>query len=165
MGIKIEEDRRVLSHSGGVSGFTARNVVYPDDNAAVLVLTNSESEASKQIVKKIEPVLFLEQDKNMEERLALARKIFDDLQHRRLDRSLLTANCNDYFNQQAIEDFADSLSPLGVPEEFIQSSHSKRGGMGSRSYTAKFHNGKALLIVIRDMPNGKIEQFQVWESE
>jgi hypothetical protein len=70
----MEQDRRILSHGGEVSGFVAQNVVYPDDQAAVVVLTNLDASASAgQIAKKIEPLLFPEQDKNMAERLALAR--------------------------------------------------------------------------------------------
>lgn len=164
--VGMEQDRRILSHGGEVSGFVAQNVVYPDDQAAVVVLTNLDASASAgQIAKKIEPLLFPEQDKNMAERLALARKIFEGLQHGRIDRSLLTANCSGYFSGQAIRDFADSLGPLGAPEEFNQTSHSDRGGMGFRAYQVKFHSGKAVRITVRDMPDGKIEQYQIMAAE
>jgi D-alanyl-D-alanine carboxypeptidase len=164
--IALEQDRRVLSHGGEVSGFVAQNTIYPDDRAAIVVLTNLDaSSAAGQIAKKIERVLFPEQDKDMEERLLLVRQIFDGMQHGRLDRSLLTANCNDYFSEQAVKDFADSLGPLGEPEEFTQTSHSKRGGMGFRAYTVKFKNRKAARITMRDMPDGRIEQYQVMASE
>ena len=164
--VGMEQDRRILSHGGEVSGFVAQNVIYPDDQAAVVVLTNLDaSAAAGQIAKKIEPLLFPEQDKNMAERLGLARKIFEGLQHGRIDRSLLTANCSDYFTGQAIRDFAESLGPLGAPEEFNQTSHSDRGGMGFRAYLVKFHSGKAVRITVRDMPDGKIEQYQIMAAE
>lgn len=164
--VGMEQDRRILSHGGEVSGFVAQNVVYPDDQAAVAVLTNLDaSAAASQIAKKIEPLLFPEQDKNMAERLALTRKIFDGLQQGRIDRSLLTANCSVYFSGQAIRDFADSLGPLGPPEELKRTSHSDRGGMGFRAYQVKFHSGKALRITVRDMPDGKIEQYQIMAAE
>ena len=164
--VGMEQDRRILSHGGEVSGFVAQNVVYPDDQAAVVVLTNLDaSAAASQIAKKIEPLVFPEQDKNMAERLALARKIFEGLQRGRIDRSLLTANCSGYFSGQAIRDFADSLGPLGAPEEFKQTSHSDRGGMGFRAYQVKFHSGKAVRITVRDMPDGKIEQYQIMATE
>jgi D-alanyl-D-alanine carboxypeptidase len=168
LGVSVEmrQDRRVLSHGGEVSGFVAQNVVYPDDHAAVVVLTNLDASfAAGQIAEKIRSILFPERDKNKEERLVLARRIFDDLQHGRINRSLFTSNCNYYFSEQAIKDFADSLGPLGAPEQFVQESHSQRGGMGFRSYGAKFQNGKAVRITLRDMPDGKIEQYQVMASE
>lgn len=162
VGVTMEQGRRVLSHGGEVSGFVAQNYIYPDDREAVVVMTNLDaSAAAGQIVKKIEPVIFSKQDENTEERRALARKIFDGLQHGRIDRSLFTANCSHYFSGQAVKDFADSLGPLGPPEEFIQASSSKRGGMGFRSYSVKFRGGKAVRITVRDLPDGKIEQFQV----
>lgn len=166
MRVEMEQDRRALSHGGEVSGFLTQNVVYPDDHAAVIVLTNLDaSAAAGQIAGNIESVLFPERDKNKAERLALAREIFDGLQQGRLDRPLFTANCNDYFSEQAIKDFADSLAPLGAPEEFTQTSHSKRGGMGFRAYKVKFHNGKAARIIMYETQDGRIEQYQVMASE
>jgi D-alanyl-D-alanine carboxypeptidase len=166
IGVAMEQDRRALSHGGEVSGFVADNVIYPDDRAAVVVLTNLDaSTGAEQIAKKIKPILFPDQDRNMEERLALVRGIFSGLQLGQMDRALFTANCNAYFGEQAIRDFATSLGPLGVPEEFTQASHSLRGGMGFRSYAVRFKGGKSVRITMRDMPDGKIEQYQIMASE
>ncbi len=166
IGVRMEQDRRVLAHGGEVSGFVADNVVYPDDRAAVVVLTNLDaSTAAGQITKKIVPVLFPAQDKDMEGRLQLARKVFESLQRGSIDRALFTDNCNSYFTDQAIKDFADSLGPRGAPEEFKQAAHSLRGGMGFRAYTVKFKGGKAIRITLRDMPDGKIEQYQIMAAE
>ncbi len=166
IGVTMEQNRRILSHGGEVSGFVARNVIYPDDRAAIVVLTNLDaSSGAEQIARKISPLLFPDQDKNMEERLGTVRKIFEGLQHGQIDRSIFTANCNDYFREQAISDFAASLGALGAPEEFTQASHSLRGGMGFRSYTVRFKGGKSVQITMRDMPDGKIEQYQVSASE
>jgi CubicO group peptidase (beta-lactamase class C family) len=166
IGVAMEQNRRALSHGGEVSGFVADNVIYPEDRAAVVVLTNLDaSTGAEQIAKQVRPILFPDQDKNMEERQTLVRKIFSGLQLGQIDRSLFTANCNAYFSEQAIHDFATSLDPLGVPEEFTQASHSIRGGMGFRSYTARFKGGKSVRITMRDMPDGKIEQYQIMPSE
>jgi D-alanyl-D-alanine carboxypeptidase len=164
--VAMEQGRRILSHGGEVSGFVAYNAVYPDDRAAIVVLTNLDASGSAaQIARKIRPMLFPEQDKAMDERLTLVRKVFSDLQRGRIDRSRLTDNCNHYFDAQAISDFAASLGPLGVPEEFSQSSHSLRGGMGFRAYSVRFKNGKSVRIIMRDMPDGKIEQYQIGAAE
>jgi len=166
MNVAMEQGRRVLSHGGEVSGFVAQNTVFPDDRAAIVVLTNLDATVSaERIERKIRQVIFPDQDKSLGERLALVRRILSDLQRGQIDRSLFTDNCNHYFDAQAINDFAASLSPLGTPEEFTQSSHGQRGGMGFRAYAVRFKNGKSVRIIMRDMPDGKIEQYQIGAAE
>src|SRR5581483_4685704 len=41
--VGLSDGRRVITHGGEVSGFTATNTVYPDDRAAVVVLTNQDA--------------------------------------------------------------------------------------------------------------------------
>ncbi|HYX20967.1 MAG TPA: serine hydrolase, partial [Thermoanaerobaculia bacterium] len=80
------------------------------------------------------------------------------------DRSELTANCGFYFSEQAVKDFAASLAPLGAPSSVTQQSTSERGGMRFRLFEVKFPS-KTLAIWERDMPDGKIEQFEVMGSD
>ena len=56
------------------------------------------------------------------------------------------------------------LQPLGVPQEFAQSSQSLRGGMTLRRYRIKFPN-KTLRLTTFIMPDGKIEQYQIAAAE
>jgi hypothetical protein len=58
-----------------------------------------------------------------------ARKIFTGLQAGELDCSQLTTLCNNYFTAEAIQDFASSLRPLGLPQSFTQVVEEPRGGM------------------------------------
>ena len=92
------------------------------------------------------------------------RKIFDELQHGRIDRTLFTSNANAYFDEQAVKDFASSLAPLATPQEFAQSGQSLRGGMTLRRYRIKFPN-KTLRLTTFIMPDGKIEQYQIAAAE
>ena len=162
IGVAMQNNHRVLAHNGEVSGFVAENAVYPDDRAAIVVLTNLDaSSAAGQILNKIRPLLFAVQDEQKEDRLQLARRVFAGLQQGKIDRSLFTFNCNSYFSDQALKDFAGNLGPLGEPEAFVETTHSLRGGMGFRAYTVTFRNGQKVRITLRDMPDGKIEQFQV----
>jgi hypothetical protein len=73
---------------------------------------------------------------------------------------LFTDNANSYFDQQALQDFATSLRPLGISQEFQQTAEQGRGGMTYRAYRAKFAE-KVLSISTYEMPDGKIEQFLV----
>ena len=152
---------RSLSHDGEVSGFTSENLVFPDERAAVVVLTNQDaSDVSGAIASGIAPLLLASDDPATPEKLAQARNIFKGLQHGTIDRSLFTDNANFYFNEQALKDFAGSLGPLGTPEEFIQTRQALRGGMKLREYTIKFPK-TTLQAWTFEMPDGKLEQFQV----
>jgi D-alanyl-D-alanine carboxypeptidase len=94
------------------------------------------------------------------EKVERARKILEQLQQGKIDRSLFTDNANSYFSQQALQDFASSLSPLGTSQDFQQTAEQGRGGMTYRAYRAKFAD-KVLSISTYEMPDGKIEQYQV----
>jgi CubicO group peptidase (beta-lactamase class C family) len=159
--------RRVVSHTGEVSGFTAANQIYPDDKAAVVVLTNLDATgASSQLAGRIATVLFraASPDNAAAAALAQAKTIFEGLQHGRIDRALFTANANAYFTDGALADFASGLGPLGPPQEFEQASQSLRGGMVSRSFRIKC-GAKTLRLTTFIMPDGKLEQYQIAATE
>jgi len=52
------------------------------------------------------------------------------------------------------------LGPLGIPEEFVQLSQGLRGGMKLRVYAIKFPKTE-LSASIYEMPDGKLEQYQI----
>ncbi len=100
----------------------------------------------------------------MKAREARAREILTGLQAGKIDRSLFTANGNSYFTETALADLKSSLGPLGAPVEVEQQRQSDRGGLTYRNFQAKFAS-KTLEIWERDMPDGKIEQFQIMATE
>jgi D-alanyl-D-alanine carboxypeptidase len=152
---------RAISHGGEVSGFTATNLVFPDEGVAVAVLSNQDAaSASGAIARGIAPLLLAEEDPAAQAKVAQAKAIFEGLQQGKLDRSLFTDNANFYFNETALSDFASSLGPLGAPEEFVQESQRLRGGMTGRVFRVKLAK-KALHVWTYEMPDGKLEQYQV----
>jgi CubicO group peptidase (beta-lactamase class C family) len=162
VGVSMTDGRRLISHGGEISGFTARNDVYPDNRVAVVVLTNLDAtNASEQLATKIGTILFAATDIPATEQ---ARRIFDGLQHGRIDRALLTSNANAYFSDQAIADFAASLALLGTPQEFALTAQSLRGGMTLRRFRIKFPQ-KTLRLTTFMMPDGKLEQYQLAAAE
>jgi D-alanyl-D-alanine carboxypeptidase len=164
VGIGTEDGHRALSHGGEVSGFTAENIVFPDERVAVVVLTNQDAAgAASEIAHGIAPLLFTTNDPAMAGKQEQARKIFEGLQRGTIDRSLLTDNANFYFSDQALKDFAGSLGPLGTPEEFNQVHQGLRGGMTLRVYRIKFAQ-KVLRAWTYELPDGKLEQYQVAED-
>jgi D-alanyl-D-alanine carboxypeptidase len=163
LGVSVDMagDRRQISHGGEVSGFTAHNDVYPDQRAAVVVLTNLDAtSASSLIASRIAGILFTATGGGTEQAVEQARRIFDDLQHGRIDRSLFTDNTNAYFTAEALKDFESSLGPLGKPTTFTQSGQSLRGGMVLRRFQIRFP-GRALSLTTFTMPDGKLEQYQI----
>lgn len=161
LGVAVRESfgQRVIEHEGEVSGFTAHNMVFPDARMAVVVLVNEDSvDASSDIARKIAALLFREADAGKQE--DQSREIFSALQQGKVDRALFTDNCNSYFTEQALKDFASSLGPLGPPTEFTQTAKEDRGGMTFRLFEAHFPQ-KTVEVWERIMPNGKIEQYQV----
>jgi CubicO group peptidase (beta-lactamase class C family) len=169
LGVQLGQSagRRVVSHTGEVSGFTAANQIYPDDRAAVVVLTNLDATgASSQLAGRIATLLFraTSPDTAAAAALAQAKAVFDGLQHGRIDRGLFTANANAYFTDGALADFASGLGPLGPPQEFEQATQSLRGGMVARSFRIKC-GARTLRLTTFTMPDGRLEQYQIAATE
>lgn len=161
VGVSNASGHRMVLHGGEVSGFTATNSVYLDDNCAVVVLTNQDAaNASSVIARQIGTLLMGAAVFADDSKLNQARKIFAGLQTGKIDRSLFTDNANAYFTQQALQDFAQSLGPLGQPVDFVPAGEQPRGGMMFRVYKATFAR-QTLNITIFEMPDGKLEQYQV----
>ena len=163
--LAMEGGRRAVSHGGEVSGFTAENVVFPDERVAVVALTNQDAvSASGDIAHGIVPLLFEKSDPATPQKLEQAKKIFDGLQHGTIDRSLFTDNANAYFSEPALKDFASGLEPLGAPRSFVQTRQGLRGGMTLRVYQIKLAT-KTLRAWTYEMPDGKLEQYQIAVQE
>lgn len=159
--VQNQSGHRELEHSGEVSGFTAENIVYPDDRVAIVILTNQDaSSAAGAIGREIAPLLLAVDDPETPKKLEQAQKIFQDLQHGKVDRTLFTNDANFYFSRQALKDFASGLAPLGSPQAFIQVREGLRGGMRLRVYRVTFP-GRTLRVWTYEMPDGKLEQYQV----
>jgi D-alanyl-D-alanine carboxypeptidase len=164
--VNVWNGHKYVAHSGEVSGFVSQNIFHPDDKVAVTVLTNEDaSTAAGALMKKIASVVLPGEANaggDSATRIAEERalRVFTGLQEGTIDRSQLTALCDAYFTPEAMEDFASSLKPLGVPRSFKQVSEEKRGGMTFRSFTADF-GGRQLRVTTYEEPDGKLEQYLV----
>ncbi len=171
--VRQQEGRRVLEHSGEVGGFVAEDVVYPEDRAAIVVLTNQEaSEAADQIARQIAPLILPAKSaaaaSSANPALATAQgfapqlqKVLAGLQKGKIDRALFTADCNDYFDAAALGDYRSSLSPMGSLSAVAASTAELRGGMTFGLYRAVFSGGTTVLITVYLEPDGRIEQLLV----
>ncbi len=163
LGVQVTsiDGHRVLEHSGEVSGFTADNIVMPDDKIAVVVLTNQDAaQAASGIASQVRAALLRAENPHDPKQDALIREVYDGLQQGKIDRSLFTDNANAYFTDQALKDYAASLGPLGRPQSFTQRRISARGGMTERVYDVKCAS-KNLVVVIYETADGKFEQYMI----
>jgi D-alanyl-D-alanine carboxypeptidase len=163
VGISNADGHPRLGHGGAVSGFVSDNLVWLDQGAAVAVLTNLDgSRAAGSIAGQIGPIL-LEGKKDPEApgALAKAKQVFGELQEGKIDRSLLTSDCDSYFTPQVLADAASSLKPLGPPTDFQQVGFQLRGGMSYRHFRIRFASGSALILGTFFTPDGKLAQYLI----
>jgi len=169
LGVQVGErdGHRYVEHSGEVSGFVSENIVFPEDKVAVTVLTNEDaSGAASALARRITPLVLgggATEDTGARAAEQRALGIFTGLQDGKIDRSQLTPFCDAYFTQEAVEDFAASLKPLGVPTSFQQVVEEKRGGMIFRVFKFEL-GGKQMRVTVYEEPDGKLEQYLVIAS-
>ncbi|MGA9243113.1 MAG: serine hydrolase domain-containing protein [Silvibacterium sp.] len=160
--------RTFYEHSGEVSGFVSDNMVFPADKAAIAVLTNQDAARAASIIARdlVPIVLGVDTEATNTERQGEAERqaleILTGLQQGKIDRALFTANANAYFDQQALEDFQSSLSPLGKPSAMKQTTEELRGGMTFRIFSVVIPDStQHLQVTTYTMPDGKLEQYLV----
>jgi CubicO group peptidase (beta-lactamase class C family) len=156
--VKKRDGHRSIEHSGEVTGFVSDNEVLVDDGIAVAVLTNHMSGGAEEIAQLVASTVAGIGKQSDNEKQALA--IYRGLQQGKIDRSLLSANLNDYFSEQTVADFRASLAPLGEPLTFKQAAEELRGGMTFRAYRIVYP-GKRLTLTTYTYPDGKLEQYLV----
>ena len=176
LGVFITEamGHTAVEHSGEVGGFVAENVVFPDDHAAIAVLTNQEaSGAASEISRALMPLVLANQgsaagspaDATAEAFAPKLKGIMAALAQGQIDRSLFTPDANAYFDANGISDFKTSLSPLGSVVSVARERADLRGGMTFGAYQVAFSSGEKLRVTVYLEPDGKIEQLLVEGKE
>jgi len=157
--VSVKNERRILSHGGEASGYVTSNVIYPDNQFAVVVLTNTDSTNSEDTISsKLQELILSKVSREEELKKANAQRMFNGFQHNKIDRTLFSDNFNAYFTDAALKATAKTLSRCGPVKSFVQKSASTRGGMQTRVYevaTAK----KTFVVVTRILDNNLVEQY------
>jgi D-alanyl-D-alanine carboxypeptidase len=150
---------RQLAHDGEVVGFSAFNVVLPDDRIAVAVLTNQDaSSAATTIGTRIRDALLkaaLPANQESERRI---RGLLAGFAQGTLDRTYLTDNASSYFTPEAVAEYQQTLAPLGELQSLEQSWFFARGGFHGRGYQARYRE-KTVVVSVYEAEDGKLEQF------
>jgi D-alanyl-D-alanine carboxypeptidase len=82
------------------------------------------------------------------------------LQRGTIDRSLFASNANAYFSDQALNDFASSVGPLGALSGFVQTRKPSGAEWSTNPCRASFP-GRTLGVWTDETADGKLEQLQV----
>lgn len=148
--------RKMISHGGEGAGYLSINRIFPDDKAAVVVLTNTFSGAPQiEIADAIDFVVLPPIGID-----AQVRAAFDALQHGRPDRSAFTGDFNAFLDARTAAEYAQTLGPLGPPTAFLQTESGERGGMKFYEYRIVAAD-QPLSLSVYVTPEGKIEQFLI----
>ena len=160
LGVEVtkRDGHRSIEHSGEVTGFVSDNEVLVDDGVAVVVLTNHMAGGAEQIAQLAASTIVGNTRQTEAEKEMLV--IYRGLQQGKIDRGLLAPNLNDYFSEQTVADFRDSLEPLGEPLTFVQTREELRGGMTMRAFRIVYPT-RRLSLSTYTYPDGKLEQFLV----
>ncbi len=166
LGLSVGEfhGTQLISHSGEVSGFLAANSLMPAKNAGVVVLSNEDGVNLIGPLSQMIRSMLVDPEGSAEEKQdAQVRSILEQLQQGTVDRSLLTANLDSYFTAIALNDYRNSLQPLGKLQLLTRQMQEHRGGMTYLSYRAHFQKN-SVVVSIYLTPDGKFEQFLVEEQ-
>ena len=172
--VRTLDGHNAIEHSGEVGGFVAENMVFPDDHAAIAVLTNQEaSGAASEIARALLPIVLgggtraaaTPGSASAEAFAPQLKTILTGLAQGRIDRTLFTSDCNAYFSQETLSDFQTSLSPLGAVDSATLDNAALRGGMTFGAYRIEFAGGASLRVTVYLEPDGKIEQLLVEGKE
>jgi CubicO group peptidase (beta-lactamase class C family) len=169
LGVQVltQGGHKVLEHSGEVGGYTAENIVLPEEKLAIAVLTNQEaSDAAGDIAAAIAPLLLEKHGMNVTVKLpkpeeTQLKTIMAGLQDGKIDRGQFTADASFYFSPETLGDFASSLKPLGAVTTVEETEDELRGGMTGRMFNVGFAGGKSVKVSTYTMPDGKLEQLLV----
>jgi D-alanyl-D-alanine carboxypeptidase len=160
--VTTRNDRFKIEHGGEVGGFVAENIVYPNEHAAIVVLTNEvASSAAAKIAAAIEPLLFPAQQAAADTFASRLGPILTTLQTGKIDPALLTSNAASYFDPPTLAEFKSTLAPLGTITDVTRTFNGLRGGMSFSQYRVTFSGGTSVMVSLGLMPDGKIEQLLV----
>jgi CubicO group peptidase (beta-lactamase class C family) len=161
LGLAVWENhgRLGLGHDGGMLGATSKNMVWPSEKTAIVVLTNSgwakAGEVANRIANVVLPPIAIE---------AKARAVFGAFQRGAIDRAMFTDNANAFLTPAVLADQKAGLAKLGPVRTFLFEDEYDRGGFHVLNWGIV--TSKATLNVTEFCDSdGKVEQFVITKSE
>ncbi|WP_375383110.1 serine hydrolase domain-containing protein [uncultured Sphingomonas sp.] len=154
--VSRKSGRLVWSHVGQGLGFLAGNSIYPDDDTAIVVLTNTSATVSfAHIADRLAFLLLPPTSVD-----ARARRLFAQLQGGAPDRALLTPEFSAFLDAHRLGTYTASLGPLGSFDSFVLKSEDEADGITTRRYEASA-GGKRLSIIWEELADGRTDDFAI----
>lgn len=148
--------RRIWSHVGQGLGFLAGNTIYPDDEAAIVVLTNTS--ATLSFAHIADRIAFLVLKPTPAD--ARAGALFAALRNGRVDGAHLTPEFATYLTAERLGTYHASLSHLGGLTSLVLESEGSADGVTTRRYDATAGE-RRLSIVWEELANGRTDDFAI----
>lgn len=148
--------RTMYYHTGEGLGFETVNLIFPDNHFAIVVLTNTNVQPTYMRIARQLQYLLLPPTKED----AIARKIFASLVSGHTDRSIFSADLNQYLDASVVTQYHTSLKQLGPIRSFELMHVEATDGMKTMDYNvmAGAQPLKLHLLFTRD---GKLEDVSI----
>jgi CubicO group peptidase (beta-lactamase class C family) len=165
LGVRLQSSRRVLTHGGAVSGFTASSLMIPSTKSAVIMLCNQDGGLGTMPGQIFS--LLLKEPVPSVPKIAgpaaadMTKQMFTSYQKGRVNRDELSEEFNAYLTDEKIAGAAKRLKSYGAVREVEVLTTNERGGMEVTTARLTFKKGTLKTLMYR-MPDGKIEQFFVY---
>jgi D-alanyl-D-alanine carboxypeptidase len=176
----------VLGHNGAVAGFLAYNTMVPSTGTAVAMVSNFDAsgDASAVFRKVLLPLLppvppappVTEAKKDATPRVdpgvpriaglpaaEEARALFLMLRSGKVDRSVFSADFNEFLTDAKIKGAAERLARFGEPTAAALESMNERGGMEVTNVRLTFASGSLRAFMYR-MPDGKVQEYFLYKD-
>jgi D-alanyl-D-alanine carboxypeptidase len=162
IGVRRMSGETVLSHSGAISGFVAYNAVVPRTRSAVVLLANTEGANVGELYQTLLALMLVPPATvpivDGPSATEVARSLFEQLQTGQLDRTLLSEELSNYYDDARVQAAAPRLAALGAPSSVTADRPRERGGMEVTSITFTFADRSVDALLYRS-PDGKVQEF------
>jgi CubicO group peptidase (beta-lactamase class C family) len=158
LGLEVGEHqgRRRIGHNGAGSGFLAANRLYPDERAAIVVLTNNDWASPDDLVDRLAFALLPPATPAH----GRARAVFEGLRQGTIDRRWFTPVGNFYLTPAVLSDLRKGFEHTGPARQIRLQHESRRGGMITRRWLIVC-DGEQFDATERAPPDGPLEEFFV----
>lgn len=165
LGVRNQSSRRVLTHGGAVSGFTASSLMIPSTKSSVIMMCNQDGGLGT-MPGQIFSLLLKEPTPSVPKIAGptvadMAKQMFSSYQKGRVNRDVLSEEFNLYLTDEKIARAAKRLKGYGAIRNVEVLTTNERGGMEVTTTRLTFKKGTLKTLMYR-MPDGKIEQFFVY---
>ncbi|HEY2066916.1 MAG TPA: serine hydrolase domain-containing protein [Gemmatimonadaceae bacterium] len=176
LGVGESFGRKVFQHGGATSGFSATNVFFPGDTAAVVLLSNTDQNISAgpltRFVSPPRTTTAAAAPRRTQtpmtpptprglSAVAMAVSFFNDLQRGRVNRGMLSADYAAFLTPSRVQSASRTLAPLGEVTGAELLGVSERGGMQVARVRLTAGSRTVNTLMYR-RPDGVVEQYLLW---